>query len=275
MATVFFNHTGTTCIDCRQYIANVQPWNRAGGTFDVASAVIFCKRDGRTMCLFANSCGQNADNALVPVRIEQGQPPGQAFQVKRHGSQQILSLGFHVFFDRSPLPVERIKLSGKSQSLVRAACQQAGYTNTHVIQPACSVQARTNNKAKIGRADGFMIPASHFQQRQNTWAGFTLTNSAQALLDKNSVVVIKRNNIGNGAQGDQIEKAAQIWLRVWQASGFAQMLSQRGEHVKHDANAGGIFTEESTSWLIRVNNGVGIRKSFAGKVMIGDNHLYA
>ena len=120
-----------------------------------------------------------------------------------------------------------------------------------------------------------MIPASHFQQRQDTGAGLALTYTAQALLYEDPVVVIQGYHIRNRSQGHKIKQAAEVWLRIGQATGFPELFAQRREHVEHHANAGGVLAKEGATRLIGIDDGIGIRKFLARQVMIGNHHRHA
>jgi hypothetical protein len=220
--------------------------------------------------LFADAGGKDADHALVPIGVEQRQSPGEPFQIKGHGGQQVLGLGFHVLFNGSAFSVEGVQLAGQSQGFVLAVCQQAGDADAHVIQSPGGVEPGADDKTEVGRANLLVIPAGHFQQRQDARPGFALAYPPQALLDKNPVVVVQGNNVGDGAQSHQVQQTAQVGLWLRQLVIFTQVFAQRRQHIKHDANAGGVLAQEGAVGLVGVHDGIGVGQCFSGQVVIGD-----
>ncbi len=182
---------------------------------------------------------------------------------------------FHVFLDRAALAIEGVELPRQSLRLIDPVGQQTGNSNTHVIQTASSIQARTHHKAQVGRADVFMVPPCHFKQGQNAGPGFALTNAPEALLDEYSVVVIQGNDIRDCAQGNQIQKTAQIGLRIRQLPLFSEELAQRSEYVEHHADTRSVLAEKRTAGLIGIHDGICIRQLFPCQMVIGHQHANA
>ena len=275
MAAVFFHQAWVFRVNHGQGVADVQAGDGAGRAFEVFAVVVGGEGDGRPMGLFADSGGQDADHALVPVLVEQGQPPGQAFNVEGHGGKQVLSLGFHVFFDAAAFAVEVVQFPGEAQGFVAAVGEQAGDADTHIVQPAGGVQARANHEAEVRSADFGVVAASHFQQGQDARSGFAFADAADALLYKNPVVVVQRYYVCHGTQGHQVQQVTQVGLRVWQQVFVPQVFAQGGEHVEHHANTGGVLAQEWAIRLVRVHDGIGVWQFFTGQVVVGDDHLDA
>ena len=87
--------------------------------------------------------------------------------------------------------------------------------------------------------------------------------------------MVQRHHVGHGTQGHQVQQAAQIRLRVRQQIVVSQVLTQRREHVKHNAHSCRIFAQERATGLIGVHNGIGIWQLFSGQVVVGDNNFDA
>src|SRR5690554_2035504 len=275
VAAVFFHQPRVLRVDHGQGVADVKAGDGAGRAFEVFAVVIGREGDGGAVGLFADSGGQDADHALVPVLVEQGQAPGQAFDVEGHGGKQVLGLGFHVFFDAAPFAVEVVQFPGEAQGFVAAVGEQAGDADAHVVQPAGGVQARAHNKTEVRSADFGVVAAGHFQQGQDARAGFAFADAADALLYENPVVVVQRNYVSHGTQSHQVQQVAQVGLWVWQQVVVPQVFAQGGEHVEHHADTGGVLAQERAARLVRVHDGVGVRQFVTGQVVIGDDHLDA
>ena len=237
------------------------------------AVIIGREGDGGAMGLFADSGGQDANHALMPVLVEQGQAPGQAFDVEGHGGQQVLGLGFHVFFDAAAFAVEVVQFPGQAQGFVAAVGEQAGDADAHVVQPAGGVQARAHHKAEVGSADFGVVAASDFQQGQDARSGFALADAADALLYENPVVVVQRYYVRHGSQCDQVQQAAQVGLRVRQQVVVSQVFAQGCQHIEHHTHAGGILAQERAAGLIGVHDGIGVWQFVTGQVVVGDDNL--
>ncbi len=87
--------------------------------------------------------------------------------------------------------------------------------------------------------------------------------------------MVQRHNISHSTERHEVQQAPQVGFGIRQAIGFPELLAQRCEHVKHDANTGRVLAQERTTRLVWIDDGIGIRKLFAGQVVIGHHHFHA
>ena len=52
------------------------------------------------------------------------------------------------------------------------------------------------------------------------------------------------------------------------------MSAQRGQHIEHHANPGGILAQKLTTRLIGIDDGIGIGQLLTRQVMVGDHNLH-
>ena len=272
MAAEFFHHPRVPGINHGEHVADMQARDGTGRTLDVLAVVVRRKRNRRAVSLLADTGRQYADHTLVPVGVKQGQAPWQALDVQRHGRQQVLSLGFHIFFDGATFTIEGIQFSSQALGFVTAVRQQAGNAHAHIVQATGSIQPWANHKPEIRGADFAVIAACHFQQRQNTGAGLPLADAAQALFHEDAVVMVQGNNVRYCAKRHKIQQIAEIRLRLWQQALLTQMLSKSRQHIEHHTHARRVLAQEGAAGLVGVHDGVRLRQGFTGQVMIGHNH---
>lgn len=235
-------------------------------------AVIGGEGDRGPMRLLPDARRQNSNHPLVPVRIEQRQPPGQARHIQRHRRQQLLGLALHLLLDGTPLPVEGIQLARQAPGLLGVVCQQAGNADAHVVEPAGGVETGPDHETQIGGTHLPVVPTGHVQQRQDARTGQPLANAPQPLLHEDPVVVIQWHHIGDGAQGHQVQQAAEIRLRGRQPPGLPQVTAQRGQDIEHHAHACGVFTQERAARLVWIDDGIRFGQRLAGQVVVGHQH---
>src|SRR5690606_26589537 len=142
--------------------------------------------DGGPVVTLFQAGREDADNALVPVRLEQT-------EAKRHVVQrQIFELrqGFalHALFDALAILVELIELQRHvtSQSLV--VTKQTFDAQRHIVQAPRRVQPWPEDKAKIGGGDAFVVSPSDLENRAQTRPRPPGTDSRKALMHQNAVV---------------------------------------------------------------------------------------
>ncbi len=216
------------------------------------------------MGLLTNSGRKNTDNALMPVCIEQCQPPRQSGLIQRKRCQEFLCLLLHTGFNCSAFAVHMVELDSQSASLVGIIGQQTGNPDTHIIQPPGSIQARPDNKPEIGRADTGVVTTGNIQQGENARPGFAFADSAQPLFNKDSVVLIQRHHVCNGSQRDQIQQAAEIGPFALKLALLREVAPKRRQNVEHHTDASRILAQKRTAFLVWIHNRISGRQRLAG-----------
>ena len=93
---------------------------------------------------------------------------------------------------------------------MRIVAAQAGDAEAHVLEPAGGIDARAEAEGQIGRGQFGRAPLRHLDQGRNACARRTSANPLQAGGDEHAIVVVERNQVGDGAERDQIEQSRQI-----------------------------------------------------------------
>ena len=255
-----------------QRIADVQARHRARRALEAAVAGVG-EGDGRAVVALLQARGEDADHALVPVRVEQAQAEGHFLH------RQFLELGqglaLHALLDGLAVLVELVELHRHvaGQGLVLA--EQAFDAQGHVVQAPGGVQPRAENETQVGGSDAPGITPGHFQQRAQARAGAAGADARQALVHQDAVVGVQRHHVGDAAQGHQVEQLGQVRLRraaTGEPVQLAQARAQGEHHVEDHADPGHRLAGEFAARLVGVNDGVRRRQLRARQVVVGDQH---
>ncbi len=256
-----------------QRIADVEPRHRARRALEQAVAGIG-EGDGRAVVTLLEARGEDANDALVPVRLEQAEAERQVFQ------GQVLELGqglaLHALLDLLAVLVELVQLHGHvlGQGLVFA--EQAFDAQAHVVQAAGGVEARAEDEAEVGGGDARRRAAGHLQQRLEAGTGTAGADARQALVHQDAVVGIQRHHVGNAAQGHQVQQLGEVRLghaAPGEPVQLAQARTQGQQHVEDHPDPGHGLAGELAARLVGVDDGVRRRQFRARQVVVGDQHL--
>ncbi|MNF82912.1 hypothetical protein D3C84_652230 [compost metagenome] len=224
------------------------------------------------MVTLLHARGENADHALVPIRLEQAQAERHVFQ------RQILELGqglaLHALLDGLAVLVELVQLHRHvaGQGLVFA--EQAFDTQAHVVQTPGRIQTRAEDKAQVGGGDALRLPPGHLENRTQTRPRPAGTNPRQALMDQDAVVGVQRHHVGDAAQGHQVEQLGQVRLRSLRIEPvqLAQARTQRQQHIEDHPDPGHGLARKLAAQLIGIDDGIRRRQLGPRQVVIGDQH---
>ena len=95
-------------------------------------------------------------------------------------------------------------------------------------------------------------------------------------MHQNTVVLIQRNHIGDGAQGHKVQILSHVGLRNLargEVVALPQRLTYPTEQVIGHTHARHGFTGKGVVPHIWIHQGMGIREHVAGQMMIGDHHI--
>ena len=92
-------------------------------------------------------------------------------------------------------------------------------------------------------------------------------------MDEDAVLVGERREIGDGADGDEIDERARIGQRG--AAGVAQARAQRGGEVEGDADGGEPLEREAAARLVRVDERERVGIALGHLVVIDDDDVDA
>ena len=132
-----------------QRVPDMQARYRAGRALYHALSGIG-KGNHRAVKTILQARSENADNALVPLGIEQAQTKGQVLLIELHGLQGFQRLLLHIALDGLAVAIQAIQLTRHIQRQTLVLGQQALDTQADIVQAPRRVQTRTNNKAQIG-----------------------------------------------------------------------------------------------------------------------------
>ena len=241
-------------------IAQVQAGNRAAGALDDA-AFAGGKGEHRAVQLVLDARGEDADDAFVPACVEQGDAGRRVVGVERFEQDQRLFL--HAGFDLAALAVERVELLGDLQGAAGVFGEQAFDAEAHVGEAAGGIQARAEDEAEVHRRRLFRVAAGGLEQRGEAGLQLAGAHALQALADQDAVVAVELDDVGDGAERDEVEQAGEVGFGlVGEEAALAQFGAQ-GEHdVEHDADAGDALGREVAARLVRVHDAVGLRQAF-------------
>ncbi|MNZ19294.1 hypothetical protein D3C78_363190 [compost metagenome] len=256
-----------------QCIANMEARHRTRRALEHAFASIG-KGDGRAVITLFQARGEDADHALVPVRLEQA-------QAERHRLQrQVLELGqgfaLHALLDGLAVLVQFVELAGDFPCQVGIVTEQALDAQAHVVQAPGGIEPRAEDKAKVGGGDARMIAPGHFKDGLEPRPGPPGTDAFQALMDQDTIVGIQRHHVSHAAQGHQIEQLADVRLRrVVVMTEAAQTRSQGHQHIEDHPDPGQRLAGKLAARLVGIDDGVCRRQFMARQVVIGHQYFQA
>ena len=173
MATEFCDESRMALGYQVQRIAQMQRGDRAAGAFERA-VLTSGEDDGRAMEAVLEAGGENADHALVPVRLEEAQ--GKVVprvDVVQFGQGGLLHVGFYL----PAFPVQRIQLPGDRARALLVIGDQAFDAERYVGEPAGGVQARPQHETQVVAARPSALPSRHAHERPNARTGAAGTDA--------------------------------------------------------------------------------------------------
>jgi hypothetical protein len=92
--------------------------------------------------------------------------------------------------------------------MARVVAQQALDAQRHVLQPSGCVEPWRDREADVGGGQGRQRPPGHFGQRRETGTPPARAQPPQAGRDQRPVAAIERHQVGDRADGNQVQQAA-------------------------------------------------------------------
>ena len=254
-------------------VADVKPRHGARRALEHAVAGIG-ESDGRAVVPLLEARGEDANDALVPLCIEQAQAIGH--RLDRQVPQLGQRLALHALFDGLAVLVQAVQLLGHVQRQGRILAEQALDTQAHVVQAPSGVQPRAQNETQVGGGDASVVALGHLQNRLEARPGAPGTNTLQPLMHEDTVVGVQRHHVGHAAQGHQVQQFADVRLREGVvAAQAAQARAQGHEDVEHHPDACQRLAGKRAAWLVGVDDGIGVRQRLARQVVVGHQYLEA
>jgi hypothetical protein len=150
--------------------------------------------DHRAMETLLDTCRQDTDDALVPLRVKQTESGRQFLRIQSQRLDGSQRLRLHAGLDVLAVAVERIEPNRHGTRAGVAVRQQAFDAERHVFQASGRIQARPDDKAEIGRDDTPRRSAGDLQQRPYTRYAAPGADALQALLDEYPVIAVERHH---------------------------------------------------------------------------------
>ncbi len=214
--------------------------------------------------------GEDADDALVPARVIQADARALAHRELCH---QLIGLRLHVAFDRAARAIEIVQLPGDLEGAPAILRYQALDPQAHVGQTPGGVQPRPEQKSEIESARARGIVAGNGKERAHAFLHAARADAPQALGNQDAIVEIERHDVGDRAQGDQIEHIAQIRFRLArEPSTLAQLGAQGKHHVEHHADAREALARKRAAGLVGIDDGRCARELRTRQMVVGDDH---
>ena len=104
--------------------------------------------------------------------------------------------------------------------------------------------------------------------------GVAAADTGEAMVDEDAVVVVERDEVGDGAEGDEVEVVGEA-QGIRPAALRKQAAAQGKQQVEGDADAGEVFAGKGAVAPVRVNDSVRRRQGFTGQVVVGDDDVNA
>ena len=250
-----------------QRVAQVHAFDRAAGTAQLRLAGAR-ERDGRAMELLLHARGDQSDDTLVPVLVEQADG---ACRLDGVGIQRGERIELHVALDVAALAVQLVQLLRQLERALEAVGRQALDAHRHVGQASGGVDARADREAEVHRPCRAGVLARHLEQRRHAGVQPAVADPLQALRDEDAVVAVEAHDVGDGAEGDEVEQRVELRLRGRrEAPARPQLGAQREQHVEHDAHARQVLAGKAAARLVRVDDARGGRQDRSRQVMVGD-----
>ena len=257
-------------------VANVQPRNGAGGPLEVVWRGGAGVREGdhRAVVALPHPPGDDADHALVPMPLVEAQGfrvAGVADLHQRHG------VLVHTGLDLPAPRVQFVEPAGVTPRFGQIGRQQTADADAHVFQPPGGVEPRRDGEAEIRRRELGRVALGDFQQRLHAGTQRAGAHPPQPLMNQNAVVPIQRNDIGDRADGDQIQPIRQMGhgdAARLEVPVRAEYLAHGAQHIVGDADAGQIAACELRIRQVGIHQCVRLRQIVAGQMVIGDDDVH-
>ena len=250
---------GWCLLDQVERVAQVQALDRPARALEGA-VLAEGEDEGRPVQPVLEARGDDADHALVEVGVVDGEG-GIDLAGRGHGAvDQPLGLLAHPGLDRAPLAVDGVERGGELGGAARVVGQQALDAERHVGQPPGGVEARAEGEAEVLGAGLARVAAGGGEEGGDARLHPPGADPLQALGDEAAVVAIEADDVGDGAERHQVEQRVEPRLvRLTELAPFAQLRTQRQQHVEGDAAAGELLAREAAAGLARVDDDIGRR----------------
>ncbi len=214
----------------------------------------------RSVIAILETRGDDADHALVPFGPVETK--GRCRDVDRRLERRE-RLVLHRGLDIAALVVQAIELRREPLRGRRIVGDEAGDADGHVREPAGGIDARTGDEAEIVGRRTSRIAARRGEERRNPGLHAPGADASQALLDQDAIDPIESNDVGDGAERNEVEQRREIRLgHVMEMSRQAQGCAQRAQHVEHHTDACQVLAREShPHWFGFTIHGVSGRRS--------------
>ena len=159
--------------------------------------------------------GDDADHALVPIRVEQAERVGIGVGgVDRAGVERGERLFLHRRLDVAALAVQPVELGGERQRRRIGLGEQATDADRHVGEPAGGIEAGTGDETQVVARRPARIAPRGGEQRAHAGLRAAGADAREPLRDERPVEPVEAHDVGHGAQRDQVEQRAEVRLRA-------------------------------------------------------------
>ncbi len=215
------------------------------------------------------------DDALMPRRPVNAQRVREVGRgsVRLEVRQRFL---LHRRFDVAALAVQRSSSRRERQSRDRGVGEQAANADRHVGEAAGGVQTRAGDEAEVVRARPSRVAPGRGEQCLDAGLRASAANAGEPLRDERPVHPVEADDVGDGAERDEIEQRREIRLRpLRKAAALTQQRARRQQHVEHHADAGQVLAGKRAARLVRIHDQRRGRQRCRRQVMVGDQHVDA
>ncbi len=168
----------------------------------------------------------------------------------------------------------------RGQTLRQLACadrivrKQAFDTQADVVDAPGRIEPRRDDKPQVRGAGLGAISLAAAEKRGDAGARAAFADTPQTGFDEDAIVVVQGNEVGDRAEGHEIEQRRKIGFehsRFGEPSVSAQAGAQCQQQIEHHADAGQGLARERVAGKIRVDHRIGIRERSSRQMMIGDD----
>ena len=176
---------------------------------------------------------------------------------------------------------DRVERGGELGGPRRIVREQAFDAERHVGQPAGGIEPWPDGEAEVGGARQARVAAGGGEEGRHAGLHPAGANPLQALCHQAAVVAVEADDVGDRAEGDEVEQRVQSrLLRDRELAALAQLGAQRQQHVERDADAGELLAREAAARLARIDDDVGRGQPHLAvddrrQVVVGDHHREA
>ena len=115
-----------------------------------------------------------------------------------------LSIANHLGFEFAPRVIELIQRARERARLTRVIGEQTADTNRHVLEPTCRIQPGTEREPQVLLRQSRECLLRDLRKRPDARAAATCPHAGNTLVHENTVVMIERNDVRDGAKRHQI-----------------------------------------------------------------------